>query len=546
MGHRHSSNCAAAAASFYLPAATRTGTTELEPCSMSPAIDSNYSTDKKCLTRVKTMEDAESQFVRREKETSHIISMLSSNDDCQELEGTIDWDGQYSELAKEAKSILTKCNGFPLAILTIGGVLAKRPKTLVEWRKLNEYIVAELETNPERETIRSIVVKCYDCLPYDIKSLIQRFVESIGSMKGIDSCKFNDLIHEMSTSKSMEENLVLRLEEGCGMKTTQGKTRHLSVISDKWNGGRTEYENIVNPCTVRSLTVFGKWRPFFISEKMRMLRVLDLEGTSGLNDHDLEHIGKLLHLKFYTSSSQVSLRSCSDIWRLDTRGVVVPSGINKLNVLHTLGTINIGQGKAVLQGLRRLIRLRKLGVVVGEPGLAGCLESDDVLKYSPPEKLRSLKLDGNLVELPAWINGLQSLAKLSLSGSRISDPKAAMQVLGKLPNLTMLRLLNKAFESEKLHLTFDGDGGPLFQRLQLLHLNRVDGLQEVEFKQGEMPMLQVLLLRGVHGTTTLLSGLSSLPRLKQLLLEGDYSEGFLQGLRQQLDSNPNRPVLKMD
>ncbi|KAJ1269408.1 hypothetical protein BS78_07G209100 [Paspalum vaginatum] len=628
---------------------------------------------------------------------------------------TINLNEEYPELAKEAESILTRCDGFPLAIITIGGVLAKRQKTLVEWRKLNEYIDVELKRNPEPEIIRTILVKCYDCLPYDLKScflylsifpqdhiisrrrlvhrwtaegyssnvhgkssketaeeyfmelidrsMILRFVESTGSTKGIDSCKFNDLIHEMCTSKSVEENLVLRLEEGCSMRT-QGKIRHLSVISDNWNGGQNEFENMVHPSSIRSLTVFGKWRPFFISDKMRMLRVLDLEGTSGLRDHHLEHIRKLIHLKYlslrkchgirYLPHSLGNLRQLETLdikhtaivklpkaiirlrrlqylragglgflggnsyqewiedmpklmqnrlclltlssvvccvlccapqiredlheedadpsrrdvctayccamfpfvaWRLDPHGVVVPNGVSRLSALHTLGTINIGHGKAILQDLRRLTRLRKLGVIgvnngnsvefcktlstlsnlesltvrsVGKPGLEGCLESDDVLKYSPPEKLRSLELDGTLVKLPGWINGLQSLAKLSLSSSRISDPKAAMQVLGKLPNLTILRLLKKPFKSEELQLTFDG-----FQKLKVLQLNRVDGLQKVGFKQGEMPMLEVLLF---CGAITDLSGLSSLPRLKELVLEGDYSEGLLQDLRQQLGS----------
>ncbi|WVZ91893.1 LOW QUALITY PROTEIN: hypothetical protein U9M48_038006 [Paspalum notatum var. saurae] len=859
-------------------------TTELQPCSMSAVTDSNNSADKKIFNRTETMEDAESQFIGRQKDIDQIISRLC-NRDGQELEVTsicgkgglgktslvksiyqteelrsnfeirayvtikhpfnvqdllgslakqldkvascgdrkksgdgqqwlagllgekkylivlddlsstkqwdtiikllpktskarrvivttskeniakhcsktddnihklksldekdalnlftqtvfqriIDWDGQYPELAKEAEFILKKCKGFPLAIITIGGVLAKRQKTLVEWRKLNEYIGAELEANPEPETIRTILIKCYDCLPYDLKScflylsifpqdhiisrrrlvhrwiaegyssnehgksaketaedyfmelidrsMILRFVESTGSTKGIDSCKFNDLIHEMTTSKSVEENLVLRLEEGCSMRT-QGKIRHLSVISDNWNGGQNEFENMVHPSSIRSLTVFGKWRPFFISDKMRMLRVLDLEGTSGLRDHHLEHIRKLIHLKYlslrkchgirYLPHSLGNLRQLETLdikhtaivklpkaiiklrrlqylragglgflggnsyqewiedmpklmqnrlclltlssvvccvlccapqirkdlheedadpsrrdvctayccamfpfvaWRLDPHGVVVPNGVSKLSALHTLGTINIGHGKAILQDLRRLIHLRKLGVIgvnngssvefcktlstlsnlesltvrsMGKTGLEGCLESDDILKYSPPEKLRSLELDGNLVELPGWINGLQSLAKLSLSSSRISDPKAAMQVLGKLPNLTTLRLLNKSFnfKSDELHLTFDGDGpGPIFRKLKVLQLNRIhDGLQNVEFK-GEMHKLEVLLFCGAR---TSLSGLSSLPRLKELLLEGDYLGGSLEGLRQQLASNPNKPVLKMD
>jgi len=52
-------------------------------------------------------------------------------------------------LIEEAKLILKKCNGLPLAIVTIGGFLAKQPKTRMEWRKLNEHITAELQINSD-------------------------------------------------------------------------------------------------------------------------------------------------------------------------------------------------------------------------------------------------------------------------------------------------------------------------------------------------------------------------------------------------------------
>lgn len=47
-------------------------------------------------------------------------------------------------------------------------------------------------------------------------------------------------------------------------------------------GGKSEFENKVDRSRIRSLTMFGKWRPFFIFDKMRFLRVLNLEGTLGL------------------------------------------------------------------------------------------------------------------------------------------------------------------------------------------------------------------------------------------------------------------------
>uniref|UniRef100_A0A0D3HVN3 NB-ARC domain-containing protein n=1 Tax=Oryza barthii TaxID=65489 RepID=A0A0D3HVN3_9ORYZ len=78
-------------------------------------------------------------------------------------------DGLDPELVEEAKLILKKCGGLPLAIVTIGGLLTSRPKTALEWRKLNEHISAELETNPELGGIRTVLNVSYDGLPYHFK-----------------------------------------------------------------------------------------------------------------------------------------------------------------------------------------------------------------------------------------------------------------------------------------------------------------------------------------------------------------------------------------
>ena len=142
---------------------------------------------------------------------------------------------------------------------------------------------------------------------------------------------------------------------------------------------------------------------------MKVLRVLDLENTTGVTDKDLREMLKVLpRLKF------LSLRGCSKISNLpssvdnlrqlqilDVRytsivtmpasitkleklqyiragtittpvdrkglqlvGVKVGSGVKKLTLLHTLGIVNVGaaRGEAILKELRNLTQLRKLGV----------------------------------------------------------------------------------------------------------------------------------------------------------------------------------------
>jgi hypothetical protein len=141
------------------------------------------------------------------------------------------------------------------------------------------------------------------------------------SQKVINSCQVHDLMREISISKAAEENLVFRLEAGC-RSNTNGTARHLS-ISANWRGDEVDFKNMVDISRIRSLTVFGKWKPFFISDKMRFLRVLDLQDTRDLCNHHLEHIGKLVHLRY------LSLRGCPGIYHL-------PDSVGSMRQLQTL------------------------------------------------------------------------------------------------------------------------------------------------------------------------------------------------------------------
>ena len=168
---------------------------------------------------------------------------------------------------------------------------------------------------------------------------------------------------------------------------------------------------------------------------------------------------------------------------LHAGGVTVPRGVSKLEALYTLGIVNLARGNAVRE-IKRLTGLRKLGVVGinkkncsnfcsaisnlsrleslsvksdDETGLSGCIDGIS----SPPSKLESLKLYGNLSKLPEWIPAVWNLVKLKLRGSRILDHGAAIQLLGNIPNLAILCLWEQSFEGEEIRLHFFRDVFPI-------------------------------------------------------------------------------------
>uniref|UniRef100_A0A0E0IF77 Uncharacterized protein n=1 Tax=Oryza nivara TaxID=4536 RepID=A0A0E0IF77_ORYNI len=602
------------------------------------------------------------------------------------------------EMMEEAKIIIKKCGRLPLAIAAVGGFLSTRPQNITEWRKFSDHISAELDNNPSLEMINKILISSYEGLSYHLKScflylsifpedhnirhgrLLRRWIaegysratrnknaekeaeeqfmillnksmiqqsRTITSNSGKTGfCQLHDLMREISVSKSEEENLVLVLDDHSTSRS-KDKVRHL-VVSQTWSRKKkNDMQNIVDVSHIRSLTVFGEWKSFFISKKMRMLRVLDLEDARGLQDHDLVPVGKLRHLKYLslrgseyienlphsfgnlssletldirgtwvtilpatfiklqklqflhagaTPANEIDMRNfnlipviksalhkiClrkkdtmdvfeSHIWRmtnawlrnLDLCGVATPSGIGKLRSLHTLGVVNITTGNSILKELDKLSQLRKLGVTginknnckdlcsaivnhgrlqalllraEGQLGLEGCLDG----LSPPPEALESLKLYGNLVILPEWVNQLENLRKLSLRSTNL-EVNATMHVLGKLPMLTILRLQDKTCKEKELSFCPGS-----FTSLTMLELVSWEHLSSVIFEERATPKLEVLRVDHCwHIDDVGISGIDTLACLQEVSLEGYYYSEFKEYLQEQLGMNKNKPNLKI-
>jgi len=114
------------------------------------------------------------------------------------------------------------------------------------------------------------------------------------------ACRVHDIILDYIKCKAAEENFVTSTNAAEHVCTTKCKVRRLSV-SNHTGENVTIWENPVLS-HVRSVTIFG--RPVKITLlPSTALRVLDLGGCRGIQDHHHASIETLFHLKYLRLSS---------------------------------------------------------------------------------------------------------------------------------------------------------------------------------------------------------------------------------------------------
>jgi disease resistance protein RPM1 len=72
-------------------------------------------------------------------------------------------------LVRLSMDIVKKCEGLPLAIVAIGGLLSTKEKVPLEWQKLHDSLSSELECNPHLTSIINILSLSYHDLPCHLK-----------------------------------------------------------------------------------------------------------------------------------------------------------------------------------------------------------------------------------------------------------------------------------------------------------------------------------------------------------------------------------------
>ncbi|KAK0600435.1 hypothetical protein LWI29_014991 [Acer saccharum] len=415
---------------------------------------------------------------------------------CKKAFGNPNANGVEEQLKTLGMEMVQKCEGLPLALIVLGGLLSNKTQ-LAEWKAVRNHIWQNLKKDSIH--ISNLFALSFNDLNYQLKlcflylslfpedfeidvdqlirlwvaegfapqdenrnmedvakdnfhDLINRSLIQIGKISWgrVATCRVHDLLRELAIEKARELNLLYiydQMKDLIGNSSVISSCRREALYSPKENCLWLQQSNP----SLRSLLSFDpygfRWdivkKITDMYTKFRFLRVLKLDGYPLENGSLSEEIGKLIHLKY------LGLR--------ESQVQCVPRSITNLRRLQTLDLYNSCTNTELPYEISKLQELRHLFGYFG-----GNLEIDSLtklqsLKYVYSQSWISFNTEklGNLREL--WIFGrmektnvfcFDSIAKLKrleqlmvLLGGE--DCFASLQPLTLCSNLIDLRLKGK-------------------------------------------------------------------------------------------------------
>ncbi|XP_027181682.1 disease resistance protein RPM1-like [Coffea eugenioides] len=463
-----------------------------------------------------------------------------------------------SNLEEISRKILKKCEGLPLGIVAIGGVLALKDKDRIdEWEMILRGFGGEVDGSGELDRIRRILLLSYNDLPHHLKSCLLYlsiypedypirnvdnlldtwialgFIEEKEGMTATDiamrylkelinrsliqvkdtwhdgklkECGLHDFLLEIIVSKSKEQCFTTIATGYC--TRWPDKVRHLAIHN--FTDNPPLGFNSLN--CLRSLKSFGYEDPLttsFLSKFFcggpKFLKVLNLAGAE--LDNIPKEVFKLVHLKFLDLSG--------------TRVKVIPKSIGQLQNLEVL----ILAGTTITELPVEILKLRKLCVlIIGRVGdysnnfaLGGFKSPYGIGKLTFLERLAHIEADSG--KIVREIGKLIQLRELSITKLRREDGK---ELLYSLLRLTNLRELHICSIKEEETLDLQHSISPKLGFLVRLWLNgRLERVPEWVISLQSLSTL-VLLNSELSEDENAIGCLGHLSNLVELTLHGAY------------------------
>uniref|UniRef100_A0A453Q705 Disease resistance protein RPM1 n=1 Tax=Aegilops tauschii subsp. strangulata TaxID=200361 RepID=A0A453Q705_AEGTS len=406
-----------------------------------------------------------------------------------------------SYLQEISEQILKKCDGLPLAIIAISGLLANTERTENMWNQVKDSIGRALERNTSVEGMMKILSLSYFDLPAYLKTcllylsiyqedstiekedLIRRWIaegfihregrytayelgercfnellnrgliqpEETNEYGIVKSCRVHDTILDFIISKSTEENFVTLLGVPILTIGNQSNVVRRLCLQGVEEGNSTILAAGLVLSHVRSFTMVRGLLEIPSLEEFRHLRVLNLKECSELKDHHLENIVRLFQLRYlnlegtYISKlpEQIGRLGCLEVLDLRMTSVLeLPASIvNLRKLMHLLvnNDVKFPDGIAKMQALETL------------EGVRAYIQPFDFLCG-----LGQLKNLRNLVDLEFYCHTeehnkaiVSSLCKLGTHNLRSLTIEVPTWV-GSLRNLQRLRLIVEGLKQDDL------------------------------------------------------------------------------------------------
>ncbi|CDP15687.1 unnamed protein product [Coffea canephora] len=446
--------------------------------------------------------------------------------------------GCPAHLIDVAKGILGKCEGLPLAVLAISGLLALKDLNIAEeWEMVRRSLGGELEGCGMLDRVKKILSLSYNDLPCHLKSCLlylsiypedfeircgrlvrlwsaERFVGkregmtvedvgynylrelvnrsliqvTAGFYKGIPyECRIHDLVREVVLSKAREQNMITITTGQCTNWLSE-KVRRLVVHSSSSDTEQHQESQCYSFNHLRSFITIESMNPLIsrtlLSEVLksgRLLKVLDLWVKAVP-----KFIGKLRNLEYLNLGETQVKELPMEILKLKKlEHLLAPSKLGGLLALQTLDTIDASSGSEVVKEIGALTQLRELGI----------------------SNLR--REDG---KMPKWIAHLQSLVRIALCWSGLRDEEDPLAPLHHLPNLVTIQFFG-SYQGEGLFFKAGG-----FPKLKELYLKKLEKLKWLKVEEGALPSLHKLTLDTLPLLEELPLGIQHSRNLRKLYL----------------------------
>lgn len=433
------------------------------------------------------------------------------------------------ELRRIGKKIAAKCQGLPLAITVVGGLLAKEEKKKPWWEQVSDRVSSYITGDPEKKYM-DILVLSYNHLPCHLKKCFRYF----GAFPEDTEIYVRWLIRSWIAEGFVKQMGERRLEEIAEEYLMDLVDRSLVLISKKRSKGGIKVCRIHD--MLRDLCLRQGNKMNFLQFKQSETLVHNSlcfhshgyhYGISG-NVCDA-HVGPLpLFAHVYMKGMLISTHIKSFVYKLLKvldLGFINLSGFPD-EILHLIHLrylkLHVDSLDKLLPQIQNLWNLETLVIIIDHQRF-GCRVTIPANMWEMV-KLRHLRISGKLeFEKPCFnyvLDNLQSLSALPLSHST----EDSEFILKRTPNLRKLTFHNSLITLEKISIP-DLSNLTHLETLKLIDDDSVAELASIPPPSKFPPSLKKLTLRGGYLDWEEISNLGKLPNLEVLKLGDSFFSG---------------------